>query len=60
MQNPYLDYLIGPSFQGVNRFFLFSFEDKAVKEKRPKYFLPTLEIKYYNVMIDRKTILLSQ
>ena len=26
-QNPYLDYLIGPSFRGVNRF-CFTFEDK--------------------------------
>ena len=28
-QNPYLDYLIDPSFQGVNRLFVLSFEDNA-------------------------------
>ena len=27
-QNPYLDYLVDPSFQGVNRFFVLSFKDK--------------------------------
>ena len=27
-QNPYLDYLIYPSFQGVNRFFILLFLDK--------------------------------
>ena len=32
-QNQYLDYLIDPSFQGVNRFFL-SFKDHA-HQKRP-------------------------
>ena len=28
-QNKYLDYLIDPSFQGVNRFFVLSFENNA-------------------------------
>ena len=38
--NKYLDYLIDPSFQGGNR------------TVRTKYYLPTVEIKDYNVMID--------
>ena len=47
-QNPYLDYLIDPSFQGVNRLLVLSFEDKDVRESiffYRKYFLPTIEIK---------------
>ena len=28
-QNQYLDYLIDPTFQGVNRHFVLSFEDNA-------------------------------
>ena len=28
-RNSYLDYLIDPSFQGVNKFFVLSFEDDA-------------------------------
>ena len=31
-QNPYLDYLIDPSFQGVNRLFVLSFEDEAQEQ----------------------------
>ena len=46
--NQYLDYLIDPSFQGVNRlFFVLSYK---------RYFLPTAEIKDYNVMIDGKNL----
>ena len=29
-QNRYLDFLIGPSFQGVNRLFVLSFENRTV------------------------------
>ena len=39
----YLGYLIDPSFQGVNRFFVLSFEE--IKDYN-------VEIKEYNVMID--------
>ena len=50
-QNQYLDNLIDPSFQGVNRFFALSFEINAVKTGYTIYFLPKREIKDYNVMI---------
>ena len=30
-ENQYLDYLIYPSFQGVNRIFVLSFEDNAAR-----------------------------
>ena len=53
--NQYLDYLIHPCFQGVNRLFVISFEDFEDEEQRKcyiRYFLPTVEINNYNVMID--------
>ena len=40
--NQYLDFLIDPSFQEVNRRFILSFEDNAHRASFEKYFLPTL------------------
>ena len=53
-QNRYLDFLIDPSFQAVNRLFLLSFKDENGRERDKQYFLPTAEIKDYNVMIDER------
>ena len=44
-ENQYLDYLIDPSFQGVNRIFVLSFENNADQGRYRAYFLPTVEIK---------------
>ena len=41
--NQYLDYLIDPSFQGVNRLFVFPFEDGAQRTSYKRYYLPTVE-----------------
>ena len=49
-----LYYFIHPIFQGVNRLFLLSFEDVAQITSYKRYYLPTVEIKNYNVTIDRK------
>ena len=54
MRNPYLDYSIDPSFQGVNRLFVLSFENTADRTVHREYFPPTVETKDYNVMIDGK------
>ena len=53
-QNRYLNYLINPSFQGVNRLFVLSFENKNDRTSHSTYYLPKVEIKDYNVMIDGK------
>ena len=53
-QKHYLDYLTDHSLQGVNRLFVLSFEDNAHQTSYIGYFLMTVEIKDYNVMIDRK------
>ena len=51
-QNRYLNHLINPSFQGVNRLFALSFENEADRKSHSTYYLPKVEIKDYNVMID--------
>ena len=56
-QDQYLDYLIDSSLQGVNRLFVLSFENNAHQTSYKRYFLPTVTIKDYNVMIDGKNFL---
>ena len=51
-QNRYLNYLISLSFQGVNRLFVLSFENENDRTSHSTYYLPKVEIKDYNVMID--------
>ena len=51
-QNRYLNYLINPSFQGLNRFFVLPFENENGRTSHSTYYLPKVEIKDYNVMID--------
>ena len=47
-----MDYLIDPSFQGVNRLFVLSFKDADGQKGDKLYYLPTVEIKDYNVTIN--------
>ena len=53
-QNRYLNHLINASFQGVNRLFVLSFENEDQRKSHSTYYLPKVEIKDYNVMIDGK------
>ena len=53
-QNRYLDFLDVPSFQVVNRLFVLSFKDKNIRKSYKQYFISTIEIKNYSVMIDGK------
>ena len=50
-QNPNINYLIEPSFQGINRLFVLTFEDDAQRKVHSGYDLPNVEIKNY-VMIN--------
>ena len=45
-QNPYLDYLIEPRFQEVNRFSNLLFENNEDRTVHTGYFLPKLEKKF--------------
>ena len=47
-----MNYLINPSFQGVNRLFVLSFENEDDRILHSTYYLPKVELKDYNVMID--------
>ena len=51
-QNPNLNHLVEPSFEGVNRFFVLAFENDIQRTSHSGYYLPTLEIKDYNVLIN--------
>ena len=51
-QNPNLNHLVEPSFQGVNRLFVLVFENNDDRTSHDEYYLPTVEIKDYNIMIN--------
>ena len=53
-QNANLNHLIEPSFQGINRLFVLAFENDAQRTSKRRYYIPNVEIKDYNVMIDGK------
>ena len=53
-QNRYLNHLINPSFQGVNRLFVLSFENENDRTSHSNYYLPKVEMKGYNVMNNVK------
>ena len=55
--NRYLDFLIDPSFQEVNRLFVLLFEIKDDRTAHTKYYFPTVEVKDYNVMINGQNFL---
>ena len=51
-QNPNLNHLIEPSFQGVNRLSVLAFENDNHRTTHDRYYLPNVEIKDYNIMIN--------
>ena len=55
-RNVNLNHLIDPSFQGINRLFVLAFEDDAQRTSNKRYYIPNVEIKDYNVMIDSKNV----
>ena len=58
-QNAHLNHLIEPSFQGVNRLFVLAFQNDDQRTSNKRYYTTNVEIKDYNVMIDRKNFFLS-
>ena len=53
-RNANLNHLIEPRFQGANRLFVLAFENDAQGTSNRMYYIPNVEIKDYNVMIDGK------
>ena len=56
-QNPNLNHLVEPSFQEVNRIFVLAFENVTQGTSHSGYYLPNVEIKNYNVMINGEKFL---
>ena len=50
-----LNHLVEPSFQDVNRLFVVAFENEDQRTSNKRYYIPNVEIKDYNVMIDGKS-----
>ena len=55
-QNPNLNHLIEPIFQGVNRLFVLAFGNDDYRTSDDQYYLPTVEIKDYNIMINGENL----
>ena len=55
-QNTQLNYLVEPSFQGINTLFLFLFENDAQRISNKIYYLPNIEIKDYSVMTYKSKV----
>ena len=51
-RNPNLNHLVDPSFQGINRLFVLAFENDTQRTSHSGNYLPNIEIKDYNVMIN--------
>ena len=50
----YLNYLIDPAFTKVNRLFVLLFKNEEDRTSFSKYYVPKVEIRDFDVLIDRK------
>ena len=55
--NLHLDFVTDPCFDEIHRLFVLSFENTVDRTVQSKYYLPTVEIKVYNDMIDGQSFL---
>ena len=55
-QNQCLDFLVDPSFQGLNRLFVLFLENENDRTAHTGYYLPKVEINDCNVQIDSKIL----
>ena len=53
-KNNNLNYLTDTTFSNVNRLFALSFENEDDRTSYDKYYVPSVEIKDYNVLIDNR------
>ena len=51
-QNSSLNHLVEPSFQGINCIFILAYEGDTQRTISKGYYLPNVELKYYNIMIN--------
>ena len=45
-----------PNFQGANRFFVLAVEDAGNRTRHTGFFLPSVQIKDYDIMIDGRNL----
>ena len=55
-QNPNLNHLVERSIQGGNRLFVLAFENNTQRTSHTGYYLPNVETKNYNVMINGENV----
>ena len=55
-QNPSLNHLVEPNFQGVNRLFILAFETDTQRTSAKGYYLPSVGIKDYDIMINGENV----
>ena len=60
VKNRHFNCLIHPSFQRVSRLFVLSFENSTDRKLHTKHYIPKVEIKYYDVIIDGRNVLINQ
>ena len=53
-KNNNLNYLIDPTFTNVNRLFVLTFENENDRTSFSKYYVPKVEIKDFDLLIDGK------
>ena len=54
-KNNNLNYLTDPTYTKVNRFFVLSFENQNDRTSFSKYYVPNIQTKDFNVLIDGKS-----
>ena len=57
------NYLIDRTFRNINRLFVLSFKngnDDSMRDSFEKYYMPLVEIKDFNALIDNKPFLIKQ
>ena len=54
-KNNNLSYLINPTFTKVNRLLVLSFENENDRTSFSKYYVPNVQLKDFNVLIDEKS-----
>ena len=54
-KNNNLNYLIDPRFTKLNRLFVLSFENQNDRTSFSKYYVPNVQIKNFDVLIDGKS-----
>ena len=55
-QNQWLNHLVDPNFQGVNRLFVLSFKNENGRTSHSECYFPKIEIKDYNAKIGGKML----